>query len=283
MIAAGQSMALSSSQAGEPQRLTHDGRQKSTPVFRAGGEELVYVDFVDPTLFQLRKLTLSDGKSERLHADAKASEFEPAISADGECLAYCKLRGVLSISIVVRDKNGTEVGEILPGAGFCGYRSPALAPDHARVAFSYAENGTQQIYTAKLNGEDRKLLAESSGLNNWPVYSPDGKSIAFGSSRDGNFEIYRMKADGSEVKRLTEHPLQDIRPCFSPDGTRIAFTSHRDGNAEIYVMQSDGTGLTRVTENEGRDDYAAWHPDGKRLAIVSERDGKVDLYLIDVP
>lgn len=268
--------------AAEPQRLTHDGRQKSSPVFRDAGREIVYAEFADAKLFQLQRLVLADGKTEPLHADSTAAEFEPTWSADGECYAHLKLRGVLSIGIIVRDKQGKILNEILPGTGFCGYRSPALSPDHSRVVFSYAEQVTQQIYSSKLDGEDRRVLAESRGISNWPAYSPDGRSIVFGSSRDGNFEIYVMGADGSNVRRLTESPSQDIRPKFSPDGKRIAFTSHRDGNAEIYVMNADGTGLQRVTENSDRDDYADWHPDGQRLVIVSEREGQHDLYLVAI-
>jgi Tol biopolymer transport system component len=269
--------------AAELERLTHDGRQKLSPTFRDAGREVVFVEFVDPTLFQIRRLTLADGRIEPLHPNATASEFEPAWSADGEYYAYCKLRGVLSISIVVRNRNGTDFAEIMPGAGFCGYRSPALSPDHSRLVFSYAENGTQQIVSCRPNGDDRRPLAEGRGISNWPAYSPDGKSIVFGSSRDGNFEIYVMQADGTDLRRLTENPFQDVRPRFSPDGKRIVFTSHRDGNAEIYVMNSDGTNQERVTECDERDDYADWHPDGKRVVFVGERGGKQDLYLVSVP
>ena len=275
-------LAATTATAAEPQQLTRDGRQKSSPVFRHGGQELVYAEFTDAALFQLRRLVLADGTNELLHVKSTSAEFEPAWSADGERYVFCKLRGVLSVGMIVCDRQGTTLHEILPGGGFCGYRSPALSPDHSRLVFSYAERGTQQIYSSQLNGDDRKALTESTGLSNWPTYSPDGRSIVFGSSRDGNFEIYRMQADGSVVRRLTDHPLQDIRPRFSPDGQRIAFTSHRDGNAEIYVMNGDGSNLQRITQNEGRDDYAEWHPDGKRLVIVSEREGKHDLYLVGI-
>lgn len=269
--------------AAEPQQLTRDGRLKFTPVFRDGGKEVVFVELTNPTLYQLRRLVLADGKNTPLHANAPTSEFEPTASADGECYAFLKTRSALSVSIVVRDKRGVDLGEIMPGEGFCGYSGPALAADHTRVVFSYAEQGTQQIYSSKLDGKDRKRLTDSRGLNNWPSYSPDGQSIVFGSSRDGNFEIYLINADGSNPRRLTESPYQDIRPRFSPDGRRVAFTSHRDGNAEIYVMNADGSSPQRVTTSDERDDYADWHPDGQRLVMVSERQGKHDLYLVNVP
>ena len=269
--------------AAESQQLTRDGRLKFSPIFRGTGAELIFVELVNPTLYQLRRLDLRSGANEALHPSASTSEFEPAWSIDDENYAFLKTRGALSVSVVVCDKLGGKLGEILPGEGFCGYRSPALAPDHSRVAFSYAEKGRQQIYSARPDGSDRKPLTDTRGLNNWPSYSPDGKSIVFGSSRDGNFEIYRIDASGSDTRRLTDSPMQDIRPRYSPDGRRIAFTSHRDGNAEIYVMDADGSGLWRITENDERDDYADWHPDGMRLVIVGERQGKFDLHLVQVP
>ncbi len=266
---------------GEPVRLTADGRLKFSPVFFAGGREIVYVDFADPTRYRLQRLRLENRSAAPLHPDAKTSEFEPACSSDGRVYAYLRLRGALSVGVAVRSADGTLIGEIAPGGGFSGLRSPAIAPDCARVAFSFAEKGSQQIVSAHPDGTDRRALTSSRGINNWPAYSPDGRTIAFGSSRDDDYEIYVMDADGASPRRLTRSPGQDIRPKFSPDGRSIAFTSHRDGNAEIYVMNADGSHPRRLTHNPERDDYADWQPDGQRLVIVSERSGRHDLYLID--
>jgi Tol biopolymer transport system component len=270
-------------EAGEPTRLTRDGRLKFSPVFCAGGQEVVYVDLVDPTRYQLMKLRLADGSTFPLHPEARTSEFEPAFSPDGQIYGYMKTLSALSVGLVIRGVDGRGLGSVAPGAGFSGLRSPAIAPDHSRAAFSFAEKRRQQIYSVKIDGSDRRRLTDSEGINNWPAFSPDGNRIVFGSSRDNDFEIYVMHSNGSEPRRLTHSPGQDIRPKFSPDGRQIAFTSHRDENAEIYVMNADGSSPRRLTANPERDDYADWHPDGKRLLIVGERGGRHDLYLLDVP
>ena len=263
----------------EPQKLTDSGRLKFSPAFCQEGRDVVFVELTDPTLYRLQRLNLDSGAIVPLHPDATTSEFEPAWSPDGQCYAYLKTRGALSIGIVVRDKQGALLGEIAPEPGFFGFRSPALAPNQAGIVFSYGESGSQQIYSSRLNGQDRQALTSSQGLNHWPTVSPDGRLIAFGSSRDGNFEIYVMDADGTNQRRLTDQPRQDIRPRFSPDGRRIAFTSHRDGNPEIYIMNADGTNLRRITDHKERDDYPEWHPDGRHVISVSERKGRLDLYL----
>ena len=39
----------------ELEQLTRDGRLKFTPVFHDGGNELVFVELVNPTLYQIRR------------------------------------------------------------------------------------------------------------------------------------------------------------------------------------------------------------------------------------
>lgn len=268
--------------AGEPARLTHDGRLKFSPVFAGSPREIVYADLATPMIYRLNRLNLDDGKIEPLHPKANTSEFEPAFSPDGKVYAFLKTIGTLSVSLEMHDRDGTKLGEVPPGGGFSGLRSPAIAPDRQRVVYSFAEKRGQHLFEVRIDGSQKRQLTEAVGVTNWPAFSPDGREIVFGSSRDGDFEIYRMPSGGGEARRLTHSANQDIRPKFSPDGARIAFTSHRDGNAEIYVMNADGSSPRRVTDSAERDDYPEWHPDGKRLVIVSERQGRHDLYLIEV-
>ena len=263
-------------------QLTHDGRFKCTPVACSARDEIVYAELADPTLYRLMKLNLKDGNTQVLRPEAKTSEFEPAFSADAKVFVFLKTSGVLRVNLVIQDDTGARLGEVPPGDGFSGMRSPAVSPDHSRVAYSFAEGGRQQLFSVRTDGTERQTLVDSAGINNWPAFSPDGRTMVFGSSRDGDFEIYRMNADGSDVRRLTHSPGQDIRPRFSPDGKRICFTSQRDGNAEIYVMDSDGSHVRRITGSPDRDDYPHWLPDGRRLVIVSEHAGRHDLFRVDV-
>lgn len=270
--------------AGEPIRLTQDGRPKRDPIFtNAAGTELIYSVLEKPNQLRLMKLTLSTGESVALHPMENRSEFEPAVSSDGRFIVYVQNRGNLTLALVIHDILDHQSWEVPPGGGFSGMRSPTFTPDKSRVYYSYPEEGRQQIYSVDLKGKNRQTIIDSEGVNNWPSFAPDGRTFVFGSSRDDDYEIYEANADGTAVRRLTSSPRQDLRPRYSPVGTRIAFTSNRDENYEIYLMNRDGSRPVRVTNHPEQDDYPAWHPDGKRLIIVSERNGAFDLYQIDVP
>jgi len=266
------------------QRLTTDGRIKNSPVFAdRSGTELIYVLQERPVQFRLMRMKLADQSIAQIHPQQTKTEFEPALSPDGNVLAFVQSRGNLSLALVIHDARTGKDVEIPPGAGFSGPRSPAISPDGTRVLFSYPDQGRQRILSVNLEARDQKTIIDSDGVNNWPDFSPDGRRIVFASTRDDDYEIYSAAADGSDVRRLTHSPRQDIRPRFSPDGSQIAFMSARDGNYEIYVMKADGSDVRRLTTNPESDDYPAWHPDGKRLVIVSERNGRHDLYLVEVP
>ena len=269
--------------AGEPLQLTHDGRAKFTTLVLPEGQEAWYVEYETPRIYRLMKVNLKTGATARLHPEAVTGEFEPAMSADGKAYAYLKLIGALRISVVVRERNGTQLYEIPPGEGLSGLRGPALSPDHATLAYVFPDAALQHIHLATNSGATRRQFTSGANMNHWPNFSPDGKRIVFGSNRDGNYELYSADLNGNDLKRLTNSPYQDIRPKFSPDGRRIAFVSHRDNNFEIYVMNADGSSPVRITHNVERDDYPSWHPNGKQLLVVSERDGRHDLYFYDVP
>ncbi len=265
--------------AGEPQRITHDGRLKRDLRFVEGGRALVYAVVESPTLTSLMRVELPEGKPTRLHPMAATSQIEAAFSPDGRFRAYVEFRGVTNVKLLLRDMLENREALFDPGSDRAHLGSPAIAPDGSRVAFSLPQPSGQQIVTVDIEGRDKRNLTDTAGINDWPVYSPDGREIALGSSREGDFEIFVMAADGSGARRLTESPGIDMRPAWSPDSARIAFTSARDGNYELYVVSARGGELARLTSHAERDDYPQWHPAGGQLAWIAERDGEFDVYL----
>ena len=279
------SAAATSLAAGEPTRLSHDGRLKRDPRFVRDGTQVVYSVVESPTIMRQMKLDLATGSAAPLYPQASTSQFESSFSSDERYHAFVEFRGVTNVKLVIRDTQDHRDALFDPGSDRAHVGNPAIDPRGGRIVFSLPKTVGQQLVSVNLQGQDlRPLTPQSEGIDDWAAFSPDGNQIAFGSSRDGDFEIYVMNADGGNVRRLTESPGLDMRPAWSPDGRRLAFTSARDGNYEIYsVDASDGSRLRRITDHAERDDFAQWHPDGQRLLTISERAGAFDLYLLDVP
>jgi WD40 repeat protein len=262
-------------------RLTNDGGQKFSPQF-TNQDEIIYTLFDGATLMRSMRLRMRPRNAEPIHKEESRSELDTVMSTDGRYLACVKLRGALSLGLQILNVKENTVVEVRPEPGFCGFRSPAIAPDNSRVMFSYAAGSLQKLYSVDMRGGDRLKLTDGPGVDNWPDYSPDGGHVVFSSSRGGRFDIYSMKADGSEVRRLTDGPYRNVRPRFSPDGNHIAYASFRDDRSRVCVMKSDGSSKQYLeTPSEG-DDYPNWHPTGNSLAVVSEYGGCHDLYLLSL-
>lgn len=276
VILAVQAVAL----AAEPRAVTDDGRLKRDLVVAPGGGSLLLTVQHEPSLLRLERWRLAEQRWDVLHPDATKSEFEPALSRDGQLLAYVQSRGNLSLAVMIENLATGAKADVPPVGGFCGYSSPAISPDGQTIAYSFPDAGRQRILGVRPDAKGTQVLVDSLGVNNWPDFSPDGRWLAFGSSRDGNFELYRQDLRTGSVEPLTDSPGIDARPRFSPDGSRLAFVSHRDGNAEIYILTLADRALRRVTQHPERDDFPAWHPDGRQLYFIGERDGRFDVYLV---
>jgi len=108
-------------------------------VFAGTEEEIVYVRLQKPELFRLMRLKLADLSIIPVHPNETKTEFEPALSADGQVLSYVQNRGNLSLALVIHDARSGKDSEIPPAGGFSGPRSPVISPDGTRVLFSFAD------------------------------------------------------------------------------------------------------------------------------------------------
>jgi Tol biopolymer transport system component len=269
--------------AGEPERITSDGRLKFAPTFNDNGGEIVFAVHNVPNRVSLMRLKLAGSGQELLYPSMSEHQFDPAFSIDGTIQSFVKSSISPQLLLIIKHLKQDKEYVFMPQGARSTARTPCITPDGKRVIFSLSAPGGQQIASVNLEGGDLRKLTQSTGTNCWPAVSPDGKKIVFSSSREGSFYLYVMNADGNAVQRLTKSRFRDMRPAWSPDGKRIAFTSARDGNHEIYVIDPDGANLIRLTHHPDRDDYPVWHPNGKQVLAVSERNGLTDLYLFDVP
>ena len=244
-------------------------------------------------------------------------------SFDGKLLIFQATRdGAPCDQQYVMDASGADVRRVSSGKGrtTCGY----FFPDGSRILYSSTHEASAacppqpdmsmgyvwplsdyQIYTARPDGTDTRILAPAPGhYTAEATVSRDGW-IVFTSTRDGDLDMYKMRLDGSGLTRLTHEPGYDGGAFFSADGKRIVYRASRPApgkemedyrallarklvrpsKLEIMTMDADGTNVRQVTRL-GAGSFAPFFlPDGKRIIFSSNsgdpRGRNFDLFLVN--
>jgi serine/threonine-protein kinase len=205
-------------------------------------------------------------------------EIDPALSPDGELLAY--VAGPLGATrLYVRQVDGgTPVPLTRPG-GFA--RVPQWSPDGRRLLY-ISERGLEVI--PALGGASRLVVAGERDRWVDGTWSPDGRSVAYALGDS----VFVRPVEGGTIRRVAR--LVEAHSCaWSPDGHWFAcvsgnrnFVTDEDfGNlaaSSVWLLPANGGAPLQVTDDEALNMSPAWLPGGGTLLYISDRDGGRDLY-----
>jgi Tol biopolymer transport system component len=267
-------------------------------------------------LTEIRQLTVGDGEN-----------AEAYWSPDGRKLIFQSTReGRACDQIYIMDLGSGETKRVSTGGGrtTCAYYfyptgdkilySSTLAagadcppkPDHS-LGYVWALDPFQ-IYEARLDGSERKLLVGGKGYTAETTVSFDGRRMVFTSTRDGDLELYTARTDGTDIRRITHTPGYDGGAFFSPDGSKLVWRASRPKGQEleeyhallarglvrpttldIVVGGSEGQNARFVTKNNKANFGPSFLPDSRRIIFASNFDSgpsqgrapNFDLYVVD--
>jgi eukaryotic-like serine/threonine-protein kinase len=151
------------------------------------------------------------------------------------------------------------------------------SPDGSRVV--YADES--DLYSAKLDGSDKRKLATVPGRIWWPRVSLDGHRIRF-SVYDPHAtlsSLWEVSMDGTSARPLLPS-LKAITSCcgnWTPDGNYFVFQANSEGRTDIWAIRERGlfqkseSNPTRLTT--GPLNYWAPLPSkgGKKIFVVGEQ------------
>jgi TolB protein len=281
---------------------------------RAG--KAVVADPRERHLTELRQLTVGSGEN-----------AEAYWSPDGKKLVFQSTReGAQCDQMYVMDLGSGEVKRVSDGRGrtTCGFfffprgdrilysstiaAGPACPPKPDRSQGYVWALDEFDVYTAKPDGSDLRLLLGARGYDAEATVSFDGARVVFTSSRDGDLDLYTAKPDGSDLRRVTNTPGYDGGAFFSPDNTRLTWRASRPTGAdldeyrallakglvkpsvlEIMVSGAEGQNARQVTKT-GKANFApSFLHDSRRIIFSSNVDAPAasgrapnfDLYVVD--
>ncbi len=190
-------------------------------------------------------------------------EHSPALSPDGQRIAYVKLDALGESRLWVANVDGSNERlvspALAPGLGWR-FASPSWSPDGTRLLFSAGEPGRLHLWTAKPDGTALQQVTDAAISDIDGAWSPDGQWVAFTrTAHPATSQIFiRNLATGAE--RMFAYSYRNRHPAWSPDGRRLAFVSNMEDNLdfELYTVRTDGEGLQRHTWDDLRQQSPRW-------------------------
>jgi len=209
-----------------------------------------------------------------LTPDSSADDTQPALSPDGERIAFRSDRN--GGGIFVMGATGESVRR-LSDFGF----NPVWMPDGKEIlcATNGIDNpasrhlGASQLWAINVGNGAKRLISKGDAVQ--PHCSPGGLRIAYWSlSSGGQPDIWTITATGGEAVRVTDDAFIDWNPVWSPDGRYLFFASDRKGSMNFWRVRIDersGKVLgppEAVTAPSGYCQHLTVSAEGSRLAFV---------------
>lgn len=200
----------------------------------------------------LYRVARSGGAPERLTTTEHGC-FEPALSFDGQWLAYgASTDGNAEIWVARPDGSAARRLTVEPTDD----TAPAFLPD-GRLSWIATREGRPRVWVADLSGANARPLRAGSGVDLAVVWSPQGVAAVTTAPGPSDVDLELVRADGSAAGRLGG-PGVDEHPSFSPDGGALAFSSARGGTTAVWIARADGSGARQVSAGPGPDWLPRW-------------------------
>jgi len=244
------------SDGSDPERLTGDEGNNTSPVWAPNGRKIAFVSDRDGNreIYAMN----ADG-NEQLNLTRNAAEdWTPSWSPDGREIAFASFRDG-NWEIYVMDADGSKQRRLTRNRA-ADY-GPSWSPDGRSMAFVSDRDGNLEIYVMAADGSNQTRFTFHESTDQSPGWSPDGAQLVWASYRDGNMEVYGANIDGSELRNLSQDAFADDHgPTFSPWGRRLAFYSNRDQGWDIYTLDPDTGERVNLTMSPALEQAPHWGP-----------------------
>jgi TolB protein len=197
---------------------------------------------------------------------APGGDFDPAISPDGQRVAFTSVRGNRK-HIWVMDLDGSDLLRLSREIAWDS--EPAWSPTGDQLAFSTTRGGVVEVWIMSDVGGDDTRFSRAAGLfeDSHPDWSQDGKTIIFERNVGGVPRIFMSLFEdrGTIAQPVCPEGQRSVQPMaepdLSPDGFWIVFETWPDGsNHNIAIMNISCLGFTELTTSSAYDFDPAWRP-----------------------
>jgi Tol biopolymer transport system component len=203
---------------------------------------------------------------------------QPALSPDGELLAYTSWRKADKGGIWVAKSNGSEPRLIGPESSDNFF--PRFIADGTAVMYASAENRIYRVMATTLGDGATRLVSQLKGGGAFPTLSPDGTAVCFNQSDSGLIQVWKQDLLTGELTQLTFGDVSIGYPRYSPDGKWLALALQPVGNSFVAVMPADGGKPETIYDRPGASYSYGWSPDSDKVLFAGFHNGAWNLYWV---
>ncbi|MBI5022475.1 MAG: PD40 domain-containing protein [Ignavibacteriales bacterium] len=208
------------------------------PHFSPDGKSIAYISNKESDYFGTSSLYLYDinSKKEKLLKAGVRSNF--SWSRDGKKIYYSKLtrdnpHWSNIFDIFCFDLESEEDTRITTGLRA---DAPSVSPDGSKIVYVSGADGTLNISTMDLDGNNvKQLTSYKNGEQIFnPSWSPDGLKILFDYSIKDGRDLALIPTTGGQIEFVFSTPDDERNGTFTSDGKSIIFSSDKTGIFNIY-------------------------------------------------
>jgi Omp85 superfamily domain/WD40-like Beta Propeller Repeat len=222
----------------------------------------------------------------------------PALSPDGNLLAFLSTREIFDIDLFLADAKTGRVIRRLASAG----RDPhmdalrfidsagAWSPDSKKLAIVTFEHGDNYLGIIDVDsGRIQHIRVPGIDSINTVAWSPDGHTIVMSAQTMAVSDLFLYDLESNQVRRLTNDKFADLQPAFSPDGKTVAFVTDRGEGAALEQLAFSDMTIATIDVASGsvhvlplfkgaKHINPQFSPDGSGLYFIANPEGVADVY-----
>jgi len=150
-----------------------------------------------------------------------------------------------------------------------GFSYGAISPDCSRIAYAAVVGTSEDIFSARIDGSDRRRLTDDAYKDRGPIWMKDGKSLLFFSDRSGVYNLWSIDADGAHLQLFRNGACPGVMQAISTDNKLLVAGTREEGVLNLYHVDRDPPQVEPLTEAApGKSmNWAAWGPNPDVLYI----------------
>jgi len=237
-------------------------------------------------------------RERRRRRGANELNVGPAISPNGQYVAFLSARDLFSIDLFLADADtGKVIRKLVSSERDSHFESlrfiesaGSWSPDSRRLAFITFSKGDNFLSIVDIESRktDHIKVPNLEAITS-VAWSPDGRTIAIAGQTTGVSDLFLYDLESKQVRRLTADKFADMQPAFSPDGRTLAFITDRGRDTVLEQLRFTEMRLATMDTTTGEitliDAFNGakhinpqWAPDGRSIYFIANPDGVPDIF-----